>query len=165
MSIVAPLLVAASISASPAEEELKLEDLAWLIGTWEYKITAEEDTEQLKKGQTFRRRRTYSWALNKEFIKADVQWFVDDEERFTWVGYFGVDGASGKVKTWNFTSGGTHGIGEWSRERNGLRMQWQVTDKTGGVRNRSLYFEKLDDSTIEVQRGDQQERLKYKKLK
>jgi hypothetical protein len=159
MSIVASLLVAASVSAAPAEDDLKLEDLAWLIGTWEYKITAEEDTEQLKKGQTFRHRRTYSWTLNKEFIKADVQWFVDDEVRFTWVGYFGVDGASGKVKTWNFTSSGTHGTGEWSRDRNGLLMQWVVTTKDGEKANRSIYFEKVDDTTIAS------DNRQYKKVK
>jgi uncharacterized protein (TIGR02246 family) len=86
-----------------------LEDLAWLIGTWE--STSADVTAKT----------TYSWAANKTFIRADfsVTPKKDGEKPSAGVQIIGVDPAVGRIRSWLFGSDG--GIGEatwaWDGER------------------------------------------------
>lgn len=87
----------------------KLEDLAWLIGTWE--STSPEVTAKT----------VYSWTANKTFIRADfsITPKKESEKPSTGVQIIGVDPAVGRIRSWLFGSDG--GIGEatwaWDGER------------------------------------------------
>lgn len=86
-----------------------LEDLAWLIGTWE--STSPEATAKT----------TYTWTANKSFIRAEFSITPKKEGEKTTAGVqiIGVDPAVGRIRSWLFGSDG--GIGEatwgWDGER------------------------------------------------
>jgi uncharacterized protein (TIGR02246 family) len=77
-----------------------LEDLAWLIGTWE--STGPEITAKT----------TYSWTANKSFIRAEFSITPKKagEKATAGVQVIGVDPAVGRIRSWLFGSDG--GIGE-----------------------------------------------------
>jgi uncharacterized protein (TIGR02246 family) len=87
----------------------KLEDLAWLIGTWE------------SKGNDSIARTTYSWAANKTYILSEFSVTPKNasEKPIAGVQVIGVDPAVRRIRGWLFGSDG--GIGEstwtWDGER------------------------------------------------
>lgn len=86
-----------------------LEDLAWLIGTWE--STSPDATAKT----------TYTWTANKTFIRAEfsITPKKEGEKPSAGVQIIGVDPAVGRIRSWLFGSDG--GIGEatwaWDGER------------------------------------------------
>lgn len=89
--------------------QAKLEDLAWLIGTWE------------SAGVDSNAKTTYSWAANKTYILSEftITPKKDGEKPISGMQIIGVDPAVGRIRSWLFGSDG--GIGEatwaWDGER------------------------------------------------
>jgi uncharacterized protein (TIGR02246 family) len=81
-------------------DRANLQDLAWLIGTWE------------SEGGDLTARTTYEWAENKNFIRARYTLTPKKpgEQATSGTQVIGVDPALGLVRTWTFDAGG--GIGE-----------------------------------------------------
>ena len=81
-----------------------LEDLAWLIGTWE--STSPEVTAKT----------TYAWAANKSFIRADfsITPKKDGEKPSAGAQIIGVDPAVGRIRSWLFGSDGSIGEATWA---------------------------------------------------
>jgi uncharacterized protein (TIGR02246 family) len=92
--------------ADDEEEQPKLEDLSWLIGTWE---TA---------GPEMTARTTYSWTANKAFIRADftITSKKEGEKPTSGTQVIGVDPAVGQIRAWLFGSDGGIGESTWSRD-------------------------------------------------
>jgi uncharacterized protein (TIGR02246 family) len=86
-----------------------LEDLAWLVGTWE------------ADGAEMTARTTYEWTPTKAFIRADytITPKKDGEQPSSGVQVIGVDPAVGYIRAWLFDADG--GIGEstwvWDGDR------------------------------------------------
>jgi uncharacterized protein (TIGR02246 family) len=89
-----------------------LQDLAWLIGTWE------------SDGGDLSARTTYEWAANKSFIKA--QYTITPkkagEQASSGTQVIGVDPAVSQIRAWLFASDG--GIGESTWGWDGTR--WMI---------------------------------------
>ncbi len=85
-------------------EEAKLDDLAWLIGTWE------------TSGPEMTARTTYSWTANKAFIRADftITHKKEGEKPSSGTQVIGVDPAVGHIRAWLFGSDGGIGESNWS---------------------------------------------------
>ena len=83
-----------------------LQDLAWLIGTWE------------SEGTDLKASTTYEWADNKAFIRArySIVPKKDGEKASSGTQVIGVDPGSGVIRAWLFDSEG--GIGEsfWTHD-------------------------------------------------
>jgi uncharacterized protein (TIGR02246 family) len=87
----------------------RLDDLAWLIGTWE------------TDGGEVSARTTYSWTPNKAFIRADftINSKLEGVPSSSGTQVIGIDPAVGQIRAWLFASDG--GIGEstwiWDDDR------------------------------------------------
>ena len=87
----------------------RLDDLAWLIGTWE------------SSGEELSARTTYSWTASKAFIRADytITTKKDGGQTSSGTQVIGMDPAIGQIRAWLFASDG--GIGEstwiWDDDR------------------------------------------------
>ncbi len=84
-------------------ERAALEDLGWLIGTWDAKRA---DAEV---------RTTYEWMGNKAFLRAN---FTIREKDVTVSGMqvIGIDPDSGELRTWTFETDGGYGEGTVTRD-------------------------------------------------
>jgi uncharacterized protein (TIGR02246 family) len=84
----------------------KLEDLGWLIGTWE----AETPESRV--------RTTYDWVANKKFIRChfSIKNKKDDAESSAGTQVIGVDPASNLVRSWTFDSEGGIGESNWTHD-------------------------------------------------
>lgn len=92
-------------------EELKepqLDDLAWLIGTWE------------SSSPEISARTIYSWTANKAFIRADytITSKKDGDKPSSGTQVIGVDPAVGRIRAWLFSSDGGIGESTWVWEGN-----------------------------------------------
>jgi uncharacterized protein (TIGR02246 family) len=84
-------------------DAVDLEDLGWLIGTWE------------ARGADAEVRTTYEWVWDKSFIR--MQFSVRRKDRTT-SGFqmIGKDPASGQLRSWTFEGEGGFGEATWSRD-------------------------------------------------
>jgi uncharacterized protein (TIGR02246 family) len=80
-----------------------LEDLDWLIGTWEAK---REDAEI---------RATYEWWGDKAFIRAILN-IKQKEQTSKGFQMIGKDHSTGQVRSWSFDEGGSFGEATWNRD-------------------------------------------------
>src|SRR5689334_15340583 len=81
-----------------ATERAHLNDIAWLIGTWE--STTGDSTA----------RTSYEWAPNKQFMIVRYTVTPKGEKPMTGTQVIGVDPANGNIRSWTFDADG--GIGE-----------------------------------------------------
>lgn len=97
----------------------ELDDLDWLIGTWNAKQGEGEVTN------------SYEWFGNKSFIKATID--VRGKQRsFSTMQLIGLDPMSGEIRTWTFEHDG--GLGEGSIRRDGARWIFEnVAILSGGA--------------------------------
>lgn len=81
-----------------------LQDLAWLIGTWE------------SVGPEMTARTTYEWSANKAFIRAqyNITPKKEGEQPSSGVQVIGVDPAVGYIRAWLFASDGAIGESTWA---------------------------------------------------
>jgi uncharacterized protein (TIGR02246 family) len=80
-----------------------LEDLSWLIGTWE------------SDGDELTARTTYEWTANKAFIRAQytITSKKEDGQPSSGVQVIGIDPAVGHIRAWLFASDGGIGESNW----------------------------------------------------
>jgi uncharacterized protein (TIGR02246 family) len=85
-----------------------LQDLAWLIGTWE------------SEGNDLKARSTYEWAENKKFIRArfTITPKKDGERPSSGTQVIGSDPALGVIRAWVFDSDGGIGESSWTWDGN-----------------------------------------------
>ncbi|HEY1376924.1 MAG TPA: SgcJ/EcaC family oxidoreductase [Gemmataceae bacterium] len=83
-------------------ERASLNDIAWLIGTWE--STGGDTTA----------RTTYEWAPNKKFIVASYTITPKGEQPTAGRQVLGVDPASGNIRSWTFDADGGIGEATWT---------------------------------------------------
>jgi uncharacterized protein (TIGR02246 family) len=86
-----------------ADESLSLDDLSWLIGTWEAK-RGDSDVQT-----------TYEWWGKKAFIRVKFTIKTKDD---TATGYQMItsDASSGQLRSWTFEEGGGFGEAVWDRD-------------------------------------------------
>jgi uncharacterized protein (TIGR02246 family) len=82
-------------------EEATLNDIAWLIGTWE--STGGDTTA----------RTTYEWGPNKKFIIARYT-VTTKGDKTAGTQVIGVDPANGSIRSWTFDADGGIGEANWS---------------------------------------------------
>jgi uncharacterized protein (TIGR02246 family) len=85
-------------------EAADVNDLAWLIGTWE------------SDGGDLTARTTYEWAMNKKFIhvKYTITPKKNGEKTMSGTQIIGVDPASDRIHAWLFDADGGIGESSWS---------------------------------------------------
>jgi uncharacterized protein (TIGR02246 family) len=88
------------------DNQASLQDLAWLIGTWE------------TDGGDSQARTTYEWTENKAFIRSKYTVTVKKEkdkgtETFTGTQIIGIDPGSGLIHAWTFDANGGVGEANW----------------------------------------------------
>lgn len=86
----------------------RLQDLAWLIGTWESKS---EGTAV---------RATFRWIANKSFIERDFTVRQEGVQTASGVQIIGWDPQAGRVRSWSFDATGGYGSGLWTPTLDGL---------------------------------------------
>jgi uncharacterized protein (TIGR02246 family) len=82
----------------------KLQDLAWLIGSWE------------SEGPDLKARTTYEWAENKKFIRVHftITPKKEGERPTSGTQVIGLDPASGAIRAWVFDADGGIGESSWT---------------------------------------------------
>src|SRR4029079_16788034 len=85
-------------------DRANINDLAWLIGTWE------------SEGGELAAQTTYEWAANKKFIHAryTIKPKKAGEPAMSGTQVIGVDPASGNIRAWLFDSEGSIGESTWN---------------------------------------------------
>jgi uncharacterized protein (TIGR02246 family) len=86
------------------ENEANIEDLAWLIGSWE------------SDGDGSKAKTKYEWSENKKFIKSQYTVQIKLKDRTvdsTGTQVIGVDPAVGLIRAWTFDSDGGVGESTW----------------------------------------------------
>jgi len=86
----------------------RLEDLGWLIGTWE------------SKGEGPTMRATFRWIANKSFIERDYTVREDGIQTASGVQIIGWDPQAGRVRSWSFDATGGYGSSLWTPTPEGL---------------------------------------------
>ena len=91
----------------------KLQDLEWLIGTWE--IESQGVVTQV----------TCRWVANKSFIERTHKVSRGDEEISSGIQLIGWNPQAEQIQSWIFSSDGGHAVGLWASREDG----WQITTK------------------------------------
>jgi uncharacterized protein (TIGR02246 family) len=92
-----------------------LQDLAWLVGTWE------------ADGPDTKARTTYDWVDGKAFLRCRYTVTLKkDNTTSTGTQIIGVDPATSQIRSWTFDSAGGIGEGDWSWDGE----KWSI-DSTG----------------------------------
>ncbi len=99
----------------PASNFARLEDLGWLIGTWENKSPA---------GTV---RTTYQWIANMSFIERHYTVRRDGAATSSGVQIIGWDPQAGRIKSWSFDASGGHGEGYWAATPDGYQIDMKGT--------------------------------------
>jgi len=89
-----------------ANDDVSIEDLAWLIGDWKTKGDEEVDIST-----------TYSWDDNKKFIHVKFT-RAEKELKISGTQIIGVNPATGQLHTWTFETDGGVGEANWNRDGN-----------------------------------------------
>jgi uncharacterized protein (TIGR02246 family) len=89
----------------------RLEDLGWLIGTWE----AKRDATTV--------RATFRWIANKSFIERDFTVRQDGIQTASGVQIIGWDPQAGRVRSWSFDASGGYGSSLWTATPDGWHAE------------------------------------------
>jgi uncharacterized protein (TIGR02246 family) len=115
-----------------------LQDLEWLIGTWE---------DQAEDGHVVT---TIRWSPNRAFlIRSFAAHFGDEEQQGTQV--IGWDAQNRQIRTWIFHSDGSFGQGTISRHDEAWMLKMSQTLSDGRTAAGTQILTRVDDNTITVQ--------------
>lgn len=89
----------------------RLQDLGWLIGTWEAK----------REGTTVRA--TFRWIANRSFIERNTTVSRDGIQTTSGVQFIGWDPQAGRFRSWSFDASGGYGTSLWTPTPEGMRGQ------------------------------------------
>jgi uncharacterized protein (TIGR02246 family) len=123
---------------APATPSDALQDLEWLIGTWEDQTDGAQVTTSVR------------WSPNQAFLirSFDAQF---DEESAQGTQVIGWDPLSQQIRTWVFNSDGSFGQGTVSRHDDDWMIKmWQVLSD-GRLASGTKVISRVDDDTITVQ--------------
>lgn len=112
-----------------------LEDLAWLIGTWE------------SEGDELTARTVYEWAENKAFIRArfTIASKKDGEQPNSGIQVIGVDPAVGYIRAWLFASDGGIGESTWAWDGHRWMIESVGTLADGTATTALNFLSRTDD--------------------
>jgi uncharacterized protein (TIGR02246 family) len=98
----------------------RLEDLAWLIGSWK------------TKGDGAAVHTSFRWIANKSFIQRDHEVRHDGVVTDSGTQIIGFDPQAGQIRSWSFDSSGGHGTSLWSPSPEGwlIESMGTLTDGT-----------------------------------
>lgn len=96
--------------AAAAQPPPRMEDLTWLIGTWE-----------ARNGGT-NLRSTCQWFANKRFLQRAYTVDKDGVTTASGLQIIGLDPQAGTIRSWSFDSTGGHGTGFWTPTADGWRI-------------------------------------------
>lgn len=117
-------------------DEFSLKDIDWLIGTW--KTSGKDAVEVVT---------TYSWVMNKTFIK--VEFSVKDKDRdINGVQMIGVDPSTGQIRSWTFSNEGGFGEAFWRRDGKKWILENSAVLPDGQTSTTSNIFTKVDNDTF-----------------
>jgi len=89
----------------------RLEDLGWLIGTWE----AKRDGTAV--------RATFRWFANKSFIEREYTVREDGVQTASGIQIIGWDPQAGQVRSWSFDASGGYGSSLWTATPEGWHAE------------------------------------------
>lgn len=116
-------------------ERPSLEDLGWLIGTWE----AKRDDAAV--------RTTYEWMGNKAFLRAHFS-IREKAASVSGMQVIGVDPATGELRTWTFETDGGYGEGTVTRDGNKWLFATSATTADGRAVTASNVLTPIDHETF-----------------
>ena len=123
-------------------DEGPLKPLAFMVGRW----VGEGEMRDAEKTTPYKSEVTFSWALDKRFLRSDFTMWVDD--RVTWKdnSYFGWDKEKNKFVIIILGLDGT--IGRGVQVQSNEKDTWVYEGRTGGDRSFTdwrITFRKIDD--------------------
>jgi uncharacterized protein (TIGR02246 family) len=89
----------------------KLEELGWLIGTWQTK----------RDGTAVRA--TFRWIANKSFIERDFTVSQDGIQTASGIQVIGWDPQAGRFRSWSFDASGGYGTSLWTPTPEGMHAE------------------------------------------
>lgn len=119
-----------------SNEELSINDLAWLIGEWESTGGGRADVHT-----------TYSWSPTKKFIHVD---FTVKEKGLSLAGkqVIGLDPATKQFKSWTFGVDGAVGEANWSRDGDHWALEASGTLADGQPIRETNLLRRVGDDTF-----------------
>ncbi len=109
-------------------------DLDWLIGTWtaeEHGVTTESDCR---------------WIANKSFVQRSHTTTGPDGVSTSGLQLIGWNPEIGHIQSWDFSAGGGHAVGVWTRLDDGWQAQVRGVTSDGVVTTAMNTLRKLDDN-------------------
>jgi uncharacterized protein (TIGR02246 family) len=126
------------------EEDTTLQELEWLIGTWQASTKEREVTTH------------YEWDENKVFIRG--KYTVKEGGKVIEAGtqYIGKDNAEGTIRSWVFQTDGGFGGGVWTREGKKWTVDVHGVMADGTELEATNIYIHLDPNTYTWQAVDQE---------
>jgi uncharacterized protein (TIGR02246 family) len=112
-----------------------LQQIKWLIGTWEAKA---------KGGEL---RLTYEWAEDQNFIKGTYTHKEDGKVVSSGTQMIGWDANTATIRSWNFTADGGFGESVWSRDNETWVLDSSGSLAGGGTTTATNLLTHIDDDT------------------
>jgi uncharacterized protein (TIGR02246 family) len=119
-----------------ATEEANINDIAWLIGTWE------------STGGDAAARTTYEWAPNKKFIIARYTITPKDGKPMVGTQILGVDPSTGTIRSWTFDADGGIGEATWTWDDGRWAIDSDATLADGSDTTALNFLTKTGDNTF-----------------
>ncbi|QDT27841.1 SnoaL-like domain protein [Gimesia panareensis] len=128
-------------SLVPSAMQVNLNDLEWLIGTWE----AEDVGIALKT--------VYRWMPGKKFIERTftAQSQSDGKSKVMGTQIIGVDPLTGDIMSWTFNTDGSHAIGIWAPVENGWVIESRGVTPDGMLTSANNVITKIDEKACRWQ--------------
>ncbi|HYV34857.1 MAG TPA: hypothetical protein VE988_04075, partial [Gemmataceae bacterium] len=118
-----------------------LQNLAWLIGTWE------------SDGPDLQARTNYEWAENKKFIvgKFTITQKKDKSKVSTGTQIIGIDPAFAQIRAWVFDSEGGIGESTWNWDGERWEIESHANLATGQGTSAVIFLKRVDDDAFTLQ--------------
>ena len=126
----------ALLTESPAEDQVTIEELSWLIGQWK-SVTGEGAEIQT----------TYAWDAGKKFIHVQ---FTIKETALALSGsqMIGVNPGTGLIHSWTFEANGGIGEADWNRDGDHWVLDAAGTLPDGRSLTETNIFRRVNDNTF-----------------
>jgi hypothetical protein len=170
------LVIAATAGLCPAAETAQLEELGWLIGTWETEIVLEEDSAdgRLKKGTKLTIQLDCPWALAHHAVRVEMKVNINGTTVKTSNALIGFNAAKKQLVGYGFDSSGDAGQSVWSKTKSGWQRKLQEVKADGSKASETTVVTEISSDSFTSQatnrkhNGEEQpdhEKLVWKRIK